>query len=430
MRIIVIGAGPGGYETAIEAAKRGMEVVLISDGALGGTCLNEGCIPTKTFCHYASVNGADISDLEELQEKKSEVVNQLCSGIDTLLKSKKVTLVYGRASFVDSHTVAVGDNSYSADKVIIATGSVCSSLPVPGIELALTSKEILELKKVPARLCVIGGGVIGLEFASVFSAMGSQVTVVEYAPHILPRFDEDLSKRLKQSLAKRGIAIETSSQVKSIESDLSGYVVRYQKKEEEFELKTDIVLLAAGRRPAVNSLNLDAVGVEFSPKGIKVNDDMQTSNPDIYAIGDVNGRMMLAHVAVFQGKRALNSIEGKPDRIRFDIVPSAVFTVPELASVGMTEEEAKERGIKVKALKSFYRANGKAVAMGCTEGYVKILVNEENDRIIGCHILGEHASDLIQEATVLLNFDASVSDLQNIIHAHPTLGELLQTASN
>ena len=420
MRIIIIGAGPGGYETAVAAAKKGIEVILINKGPLGGTCLNAGCIPTKTFIACKS--------LEEARSRKTEVLDTLRSGIATLLSDKLITLVEGTARFVSGHTVDVDGVQYSADKIIIATGSVPAFLPVEGAgnEGVLDSTAVLDLEEVPERLCIIGGGVIGLEFASIFSSFGSEVTVLEFAKNILPRFDTDLAKRLKQSLSKKGIKIENSAQVTSIDQNLT---VHYLKNEQEFTVSSDKVLMAVGRRASFESLNLEAAGIAYDRRGICVDENMQTNVPGVYAIGDVNGRMMLAHVASFQGRRALNHICGHTDKIRFDIVPSAVFTDPEAACVGMTEEEAKEKGLNIRCLKSFYRANGKAVASGMTDGYCKLIVDNDSDRILGCHIFGANASDIIQEATVLLNFESTLSDFENIIHAHPSLPELLQTAA-
>lgn len=419
MRILIIGAGPGGYETAAEAAKRGFEVTLVTEGPFGGTCLNEGCIPTKTLVHCDGT-------LAEAQARKAEVVAQLRAGVASLLSNKQITVVQGHAAFRDAKTVVVDGNAYTADKFIIATGSVPAVLPVPGADRpsVLDSTGILALDEVPARLCVIGGGVIGLEFASIFRKFGAEVTVVEYAKEVLPNFDSDLAKRLRLALKARGIAVETGACV----TEIGDGFVRYEKKGETVDVPCDKVLMAVGRRPRVDDLGLEAAGVTYSRRGIAVDDDLQTNVPDIYAIGDVNARLMLAHVATFQGRRALNHIQGLPDRIRFDLVPGAVFTVPEAASVGLSEDAAKERGMAVKCLKSFYRANGKAVSMGETEGYCKWVTDAESGKILGCHLLGAHSSDLVHEATVLLNFGASVDDLKNIIHAHPTLSEVLESA--
>ena len=464
MKIIIIGAGPGGYETALLAARRGVEVVLVESGPVGGTCLNEGCIPTKSFCknaevvdglkeaHEYGVTGVSYSfDFSKVIERKNAVVAQLRSGVEGLLSHKNITLVRGKASFKDAHTVTVlsaelsdagaaAEQEYSADCIIIATGSVSASLPIPGADLPgiLTSREILDIEEVPKRLCVIGGGVIGLEFASVFRSFGSEVTVLEYCKDILPRFDTDLAKRLKQSLGKRGIEINTQAQVTSVSETDGEYVVSYMRKGKEESVIADKVLMAVGRRANVGSLNLADAGVEFTPRGVPVNEFMQTNVPHIYAIGDINGKMMLAHAATFQGIVALDHIMGLENEIDLSVMPAAVFTSPEAASVGLTEDECKEAGIPVKCLKSFFRANGKAVTMGETDGFCKLVVAAEPKegqdapyepgRILGCHMYGPHSSDIIQEACALISRKATLAQFCSIIHTHPTLAEVLQSA--
>ena len=466
MKIIIIGAGPGGYETALVAAKRGVDVVLIEAGPVGGTCLNEGCIPTKAFCKNAEVldglkeaeafgvTGLSYDfDFKAVAARKNAVVEQLRGGVEGLLGHKNITLVRGKASFKDAHTVTVIPNSsvipsevegplqeYTADYIIIATGSVSASLPIPGADLPgiLTSREILDIEEVPQRLCVIGGGVIGLEFASVFRSFGSEVTVVEYCKDILPRFDTDLAKRLKQSLGKRGIEINTQAQVTSISEKDGEYTVSYLRKGKEESVSADKVLMAVGRKANIASLNLADIDVEFTPRGIVVNDVMQTNLPHIYAVGDINGRMMLAHAATFQGIVALDHIMGIRNEIDLSVMPAAVFTSPEAASVGKTEDECKEAGIPVKCLKSFFRANGKAVTMGETDGFCKIVVAAdpkegcespyEAGRVLGCHLYGPHAADIVQEACAMISRKASLEDFQSIIHTHPTLTEVLQNA--
>lgn len=454
MKIIIIGAGPGGYETALLAAKRGVEVVLIEAGHVGGTCLNEGCIPTKAFCKNAEVldglreaeafgvTGLSYGfDFKAVAARKNAVVGQLRGGVEGLLGHKLITLVRGKASFKDSHTVTVDGQEYEADYIIIATGSVSASLPIPGADLPgiLTSKEILDLEEVPQKLCVIGGGVIGLEFASVFRSFGSEVTVLEYFKEILPRFDSDLSKRLKQSLGKRGIEINTQAQVTRIEESDGAYKVSYIRKGKEETVEADKVLMAVGRKANVGSLNLADIGMEFTPRGIVVDDKtMQTNIPHIYAVGDINGKMMLAHAATFQGIVALDHIMGIENGIDLSVMPAAVFTSPEAASVGMTEEDCKAVEIPVKCLKSFFRANGKAVTMGETDGFCKIIVASEPKegaespyepgRILGCHLYGPHASDIVQEACALITRKATLKEFEDIIHTHPTLTEVLQSA--
>ena len=444
MKIIIIGAGLGGYETALLAAKRGVEVVLIEAGHVGGTCLNEGCIPTKSFCKNAEVldglreaesfgiTGLDYKfDFPSVVARKNAVVEQLRGGVEGLLGHKLITLVRGKASFKDSHTVIVDDAEYSADYIIIATGSVSASLPIPGASLPgiLTSKEILDIDQVPQRLCVIGGGVIGLEFASIFRSFGSEVTVLEYFKDILPRFDSDLSKRLKQSLSKRGIEINTQAQVTGIALDEDEYKVTYTRKGKEETVVADKVLMAVGRKANVDSLNLADIGIEFTPRGIAVDPKtMQTNVPHIYAVGDVNGKMMLAHAATFQGIVALDHIMDMENGIDLAVMPAAVFTSPEAACVGMTEEECKDAGIAVKCLKSFFRANGKAVTMGQTDGFCKVIVDTVSGRILGCHLYGPHASDIVQEACALISRKATIDQFKDIIHTHPTLTEVLQSA--
>lgn len=453
MKMIIIGAGPGGYETALLAARRGVEVILIESGPVGGTCLNEGCIPTKAFCKNAEVldglreaEGFGVTglsydfDFRAVVSRKNAVVEQLRGGVEGLLGHKNITLVRGKAYFKDDHTILVDGQEYMADYIIIATGSVSATLPVPGAELPgiLTSKEILDIQEVPGRLCVIGGGVIGLEFASIFRSFGSEVTVLEYCKDILPRFDTDLAKRLKQSLGKRGIEINTQSQVTAINENNGVYEVAYTRKGKEETLVADNVLMAVGRRANLDSLNLADIGIQCTRRGVAVNEVMQTNIPHIYAIGDINGLMMLAHAATFQGIVALDHIMGYQNEIDLSVMPAAVFTSPEAASVGLTEDECKENGIPVKCLKSFFRANGKAVTMGETDGFCKIVVVAEPKegadtpyepgRILGCHMYGPHSSDIIQEVCALISRKATLAEFKDIIHTHPTLTEVLQNA--
>ena len=441
--------------------------MLIEAGPVGGTCLNEGCIPTKAFCKNAEVldglreaeafgvTGLSYGfDFKAVAARKNAVVEQLRGGVEGLLGHKNITLVRGKASFKDAHTVAVipsfssvipsdaeeSPQEYTADYIIIATGSVSASLPIPGADLPgiLTSREILDIEEVPQRLCVIGGGVIGLEFASIFRSFGSEVTVVEYCKDILPRFDTDLAKRLKQSLGKRGIEINNQAQVTSITENSGEYTVTFTRKGKEETVVADKVLMAVGRKANVASLNLADAGIEFTPRGIVVNDVMQTNVPHIYAVGDINGKMMLAHAATFQGIVALDHIMGVENDIDLSVMPAAVFTSPEAASVGKTEDECKEAGIPVRCLKSFFRANGKAVTMGETDGFCKIVVAAEPKegaespyepgRVLGCHLYGPHASDIVQEACAMITRKATLKEFQDVIHTHPTLTEVLQSA--
>lgn len=462
MKLIIIGTGPGGYETAVAAAKKGIEVTIFESADVGGTCLNEGCIPTKALCRHAEIlesvrqaqefgvspggvlsgnaggeEGNDVTtvrgcspviDMAKVLERKNAVVSQLRTGVEGLLNNKLIKLVRAGAAFRDAHTVVADGVEYSADYIIIASGSTSASLPIPGAELpgVLTSKEMLDISEVPARLCIIGGGVIGLEFASIFASFGSQVTVIEYCKELLPRFDTDLAKRLKQALVKRGINVITSAQVLAVED--APLRVTYRCKEETLQVEADKVLMAVGRKARYEGLNLEIAGVETGRRGIAVNEFMQTNVPNIYAIGDVNGLMMLAHAATFQGLKALHHIVGEDDGIDLGIMPAAVFTEPEIGTVGLTEDECKEKGLKIKCLKSFFRANGKALAMGQPDGYSKIICDTGSGRILGCHIMGAHASDLIAEACALIQRKATVAEARDIIHTHPSLSEVLQSA--
>lgn len=442
--LIIIGAGPGGYETSLEAAHRGKSVTLFNGGALGGTCLNEGCIPTKCLCRDSEMvmqfKEADRFGIEDftftvdfsrIAERKNNVTSQLRDGINAMLKQAGVNVVNAMASFKDAHTVTADGEDYTADDIIIASGSVSKSLPIPGHDLdcVMDSTDMLNIDHVPASLTIIGGGVIGMEFASIFSALGSKVTVIEFMKQILPPFDSDIAKRLKQALSKRGIDIITGAAAKKIEKNSDGdIVVTYESKGKELEVASTDLLMAVGRAPRVAGLDLDAAGLEYSPKGIPVDDGMRTNVEHIYAIGDVNARMMLAHVASFQGQRALNTIEGKTDNIRFDIIPSAVFTQPECGMAGLTEEECKSRGIETVIGKSFYRTNGKALAMGESEGLCKLIFEKESRRLIGAHIMGADAALLAQDAVDLMNAGATVESIKEIVFGHPTLSEVLLSA--
>ena len=446
MKIIIIGAGPGGYETAIEAAKRGHEVTLFNGGRLGGTCLNEGCIPTKCLCRNAEMVAAfkeadkfgidDFSftfDFNKVIDRKNEVNDTLRAGIDTMLRGAKVEVVDAMAAFKDPYTVTADGKDYSADKIIIATGSVSRSLPIEGSELECVknSTQMLDIDYIPESLTIIGGGVIGMEFAGIFASFGSKVTVIEFMKQILPPFDADIAKRLKQTLAKKGIEIITGAAAKKIEQNADYEIcVTYEAKGKEATVVSTDLLMAVGRSPRVDGLNLEAAGVEYTAKGIPVDDSMRTNVGHIYAIGDVNARMMLAHVASFQGLRALNHIEGKSDDIRFDIVPSAVFVVPECGMVGLTEAQCKEKGIDVMKATSFFRANGKALALGEPDGICKLLFNKSDRRLVGAHIMGAGAADLAQQCADMMNADITLDAMRNVIFGHPTLSEIILSAAH
>lgn len=442
--LIIIGAGPGGYETALAAARNGKSVTLFNGDRLGGTCLNEGCIPTKCLCKNAEVIdnlrhadefGVDdftfSVDFIQVNARKEKVVNQLREGIDTLLKSAKVTVVNAIARFKDEHTVEADGKEYTADDIIIATGSVSKSLPIEGHDLDCVkdSSDILNIDYIPESLTIIGGGVIGMEFAGIFASFGTRVTVIEFMKQILPPFDSDISKRLKQALSKRGVKIITSAAARRIERKEDGVIaVTYETKGKEEVVESTDILMAVGRAPRVSGLNLDAAGVEYSAKGISVDDNMRTNKEHIYAIGDVNAKMMLAHVATFQGYRALNAIDGIKDDIRFDIVPSAVFTVPECGMAGKTEEQCKAEGMEILTGTGFFRANGKALTMGESEGLCKLIFRKEDGLLVGAHIMGVEAADLAQQCADLMNCEATLESMKSIIFSHPSVSEVIMAA--
>lgn len=412
--IIIIGAGPGGYKTALHAAQHGLKVTIFEEGYVGGTCLNVGCIPTKTYVHSAT--------FAEAVERQQQVVEQLRGGIETLLSHPNITLVRERASFVDAHTVETPSGQrFTANNIIIATGSSAKLLPIPGANLAVTSTELLQLKELPRRLCIIGAGVIGMEFASVFQRFGSEVTVVEYLKECLPMVDSDIAKRLRKQLEKRGITFYMGAGVKAI----SGSSIVFEQKGKEIAVEADVILMATGRKPNV-SPDFANAGFEFDErKGIEVNVNFETSVPGIFAIGDVNGRQMLAHAAEMQGLHVVNHILGIKDNIRFEVMPAAIFTNPEAACVGPSEDQLKAEGTPFECHKAFYRANGKALAMAETEGMVKLCCEPDEGRLLSAHIFGAHAADLVQEVTAYITLGATLRQLRETVHIHPTLSEVL-----
>ncbi len=401
--LIIIGAGPGGYRAAEYAAKQGLKVVIFEGADVGGTCLNVGCIPTKTYVHAASFT--------EARQRMGEVVLQLRAGVEGILSHPNITLVSEKGVLVDAHTV--GD--YTAPHIIIATGSETKWLPIEGVKTdprVVDSTGLLQLDYLPKRLAIIGAGVIGMEFASVFHRFGSEVTVIEYLKECLPTLDSDIAKRLRKLLEKRGITFKMKTAVE----DLA-------------DIDADVVLMATGRKPRVQPDFANA-GIEYDErKGIAVDANFETTVKGIYAIGDVNGKQMLAHAAEMQAVRAVNHILGRQDNIRFDIMPAAIFTSPEAACVGPTEDQLKAAGMPFECRKSFWRANGKALAMGETEGMLKLFVSSESGLILGCHAYGAHAADIVQEVSALMCKQTTLSELADMVHIHPTLSEILRSAA-
>ena len=417
--ILIIGAGPGGYRAAEYAAKQGLKVVIVEEGEVGGTCLNIGCIPTKTYVHSAT--------FAEARERMATVIPQLRAGVEGILSHPNITLLRGRASFVSPSECSVCGDIIAAKNIIIATGSETKWLPIKGLDdpRVVDSTGLLQLETLPKKLCIIGAGVIGMEFASVFNRFGSEVTVIEYLKECLPALDSDIAKRLRKQLEKKGVTFKMKTAVENI-ADLDG----------------DVILMATGRKPRTEGLGLETLGITLEKNGaIPVDDHFRVvsgsltdgqsvalqSSADIYAIGDVNGRQMLAHAAEMQAVHAVNHIIGKQDAIRFDVMPAAIFTDPEAACVGPTEDQLKADGISYECRKAFWRANGKALAMDETEGMLK-LFSADDGRLLGCHAFGAHAADIVQEVSVLMCRDTTINQLRDMVHIHPTLGEILFSA--
>jgi len=438
--LIIIGAGPGGYELALEASRLGLSVILIEKEKLGGTCLNHGCIPTKSYYQNAlvlkdlkekevyGISGDFTFDFKKVKERKDNVVETLCKGIEFSFSKSSVELVYGKASFVDKNTVLVNDITYAAKNIVIATGSspIRNLFEGSNLEGVLTSEELLDLEVLPKELVIIGGGVIGIEMATIFNTFGVKVEIIEMCDRILPLIDSDISKRLQSYLKALGIGIHTKSSLQKIEKSEGKLKAIFTEKGKELSLLCDNVLVSVGRCANVNSLDLEKVNIEYTKKGILVNENYQTNIPNIYAIGDVTGKMMLAHSATYSGYRVLNHILGKKDNINFNLVPSCVFTFPEVASIGLTKEDLEKEELEAKTIKVLYRSVGKAVAMNHEDGFLKLIIRE--NKIIGAHILGYDASTLIHELVPLMNEDISIERIKDYIHAHPTLSEILSIA--
>ena len=426
--LCIIGAGPGGYRAAEYAAKQGLKVTIFEGSDVGGTCLNVGCIPTKTYVHSKT--------FEEARERMAQVVPQLRAGVESILSHPNITLIRENAHFenltegtVPIVRILAGGESYEADNVIIATGSETKWLPIKGKDdpRVVDSTGLLQLDTLPKRLAIIGAGVIGMEFASVFHRFGSEVTVIEYLKECLPALDSDIAKRLRKYLEKQGITFKMKTAVENIA-----------------DFDADVVLMATGRKPRTEGLGLEAIGVDLAPNGaLLVNDDFEVK-PKVFAIGDVNGRQMLAHAAEAQAIYVVNKIVNRKsvNRKWLDIMPAAIFTEPEAACVGPTEDQLKEQGIPYVCKKSFWRANGKALAMNATEGMLKLFVSPPESGgvpegrgglngglILGCHAYGAHSADIVQEVSVLMCKHTTIDELADMVHIHPTLSEILKNAA-
>ncbi len=452
--LIVIGAGPGGYVAAIRAAQLGMKTMVVEKDTVGGTCLNVGCIPTKTlykdaqvigYFQHAEAYGLHTSgyelDMPLVQSRKQQVVDTLVSGVTHLFQANGIACAKGAARLAGrtpgGHKVAVKatdgkTETYEAKRVLIATGSANAAPPVPGIDLpgVITSTEALALAEVPKHMLVIGGGVIGIEFAGIYRAFGAEVTVVEFLPSILPAMDAELGRRLKLSLTKRGIRILESAKVEKIERANGGLAATVAAKTGAETIACDCVLVATGRAPLTPGLGLEEAGVRAGRGGIAVDENYETNVKGIFAVGDVTGRVMLAHVASAEGVACVERMNGQKTAVDYGQIPSAVFTFPEVASIGLSEEQLKEQGIAYRAGKSNFAGNGKAMTMNDTDGMVKVLASEDLQTVYGVHIIGPNASDLLTEAAAAMHAMMTVEEIGQVMHGHPTLSEVFAEAVN
>ncbi|HOA35888.1 MAG TPA: dihydrolipoyl dehydrogenase [Bacillota bacterium] len=449
-QLAIIGGGPGGYSAALRGAALGLKTLLVEEERLGGTCLNHGCIPTKSLLHSASlyrslksagtfgITAGEIGfDYAEVQKRKSAVVENLVGGLEGLLKSAGVTVWPGRAELLPEKRIRAtlpGGEKRTAefDKLIIATGSSEVVPPVPGVDLpgVIFSKEALALSELPASLAVIGGGVIALEMATIFAAFGVAVTIVQRSV-LLRREDREMVRRLTPYLRRQGIRVMTETALREISAGPEGeLVLALEGPRGEESLTAEKVLVAVGRKPSFGGLDLEASGIKHVEHGIEVDEKMATNVPGVYAIGDVaNPGYFLAHTAIHQGIAAAQNAAGGSASFSGKAVPVCIFTHPELARAGLTEEEAKAKGYAIKVGKFPFSANGKAFLQGEGDGVIKIIAEAEKGTVLGVHILGPHASDLIQEGTLAVAAEAKVSDLERLIHPHPTLSETFWEAA-
>ena len=447
--IAILGGGPGGYVAALRAAQLGAQVALIEENTVGGVCLNVGCIPTKALLRSAEVyraflraeafglrlEGGVTPDWPAIQGRKGGIVRQLVHGVEVLLRKAGVQVLQGRGRFVAPRTLEVttADDSQQveAKHIVIATGSRPMRLPLPGMDLpgVIDSTGALALEALPRRLLVIGGGVVGVEFADIFNAFGVEVAVVEMLDRILPQMDGDLGKALAWTMVQRGVELYLNSQVTGVDAVEGGLRATVVTPGGEVEMEADRVVVAVGRRPNVEDLGLGAAGVRFDKTGIPVDTQMQTNVPGVYAVGDVTGGALLAHVAMRGGEVAVENALGHTATLDLKTVPWCVYTDPEVASVGLTEAQARGEGYDVRVGRFPLNASGKALSYGQTDGFVKVVSEARFDEVLGLHIVAPHASDLIHEGGLALALEITLDELVATIHGHPTLGEAVREAA-
>ena len=442
--VAVLGGGPGGYVAAIKAAQAGKKTVIVEKASFGGTCLNVGCIPTKALVKSVQVleeakkaaeygiEGIDPKALrvsmEKLQARKSAVVKQLVGGVNALLRGNKVMIIEGAATLKDAHTVSVdGKKQFTAENLILATGSesvMPGFIEYEGKTNIITSTEALSLSEIPESMTVIGGGVIGIEFAYVYAGLGTKVTVVELMDTILPMVDAEIAKLATKSLQKAGVVFHTGAKVKKV----SGNKVIFEEQGKEQSVESTFTLMAVGRAPYTEGLGAKEIGIEFDRKAIKTDAHMRTNIPNIYAIGDLNGKSMLAHTASREGEVAVQNILGRPEEMDYSAIPSCIYMEPEIAAVGLTEQQAKEKYGKIKVGKFPMSANGKSLIEGEKSGMIKVILDAEYNGILGVHMFCVHATDMIAEIVAAMNLEATAEEVIASVHPHPTVSEAVGEA--
>lgn len=440
--VVVIGGGPGGYIAAIRAAQLGKKTAVIEKRDMGGTCLNRGCIPTKALLHSAdayhelgSAKSLGIAlgeysfQYKKMAKRKDKVVKQLRSGVENLVVGHGAEIIRGEAVLTGPHTIRVGDETVEAEQIILAAGSVPASIPVPGADLpgVINSDGVLSMEECPESLVIIGGGVIGVEFATLFSGLGKKVTILEMMPSILWGNDPDICRAATDILTARGVKVCTGAKLMEIKA---GLVCTFEQNGEILTAEGGLVVMAAGRRPDSANLGLDAAGVVSERGFVPVDAEMRTNIPHIFAIGDLTGKQQLAHVATAQGIIAAHNTAGEHRAMNYDAVPGCIYTTPEIACVGLTEEKAIAAGRQVKTGRFNVSGNGRSLAIGCQDGFAKLVVDAETDRVLGCHILAPHATEMIGEITLAIANGLTAEAVGETIHAHPTVSEIMMEAAH
>ncbi len=447
-RFAILGGGPGGYVAAIRARQLGAEVTLVEMDALGGTCLNRGCIPSKALLRSAELSKlaarlgefgieAELKGINwpRVIERKNEVVDQVVKGVELLMRKNEIRVVRGRGRLADARTIVVEaggeEETVAADAILLATGSVPARLPLPGLDGpgVLTSTEMLDIEEIPDRLCIIGAGYVGVEFADIFNSVGSKVTIIEMMPQIVPTEDPEIAAELARAFRRRRIEMHVNARVSGIGDRDGAKVVRFTKNDEEHEAEAEVVLSAVGRWPNTQGLGFEEAGIEMDRRAITVNARMETSVPGVYACGDAIGGIMLAHVASAEGKVAVANALGRSLEMDYRAIPAVTYTHPEIGSTGLTEAEAREQGMEVKVGTFFFRGAGKATAEGSREGLVKVIAEAKSGRVLGGQICGPHATDLIHELVLAVHLGATAEQVGEMVHAHPTLMEPIMEAA-